>query len=108
MIRLPRQVCWNVVIGLFRLERRIAEITPQHGVHSQRVGLMEHRGDFLDLALRFLRTEIDCGANSGAAHVERLFYIREKNLVETVRIRQKLVVIELKKKGNLVRVLTRD
>src|SRR5215470_290792 len=66
---------------------------------------MKHFCNFLQLTLRLLRTEINRGADAGASHVEGLLDIRKTNLIEAVRIRKKLVVIELQKERNLVRVL---
>ena len=70
--------------------------------------LLEHLRHFLNLALRFLRAEVDRRADAHGAHVERLPDAREPNLIERVRIRQELVVIDLEDERNLVRVLPRD
>ena len=47
MIGLTGQVGRSVIVRFLRLERRVAQIAPQDGVHSKLVRLMEHLGDFL-------------------------------------------------------------
>ena len=66
MIRLSGQIRGDVIVRFLRLECRVAQIAPQHGVHSEIVRLMEHLRDFLNLPLRFLRTKIDRRADAGA------------------------------------------
>src|SRR5262245_22256597 len=66
---------------------------------------MKHVCDLLKLSLRFLRTEVNRGADARASHIKSLFHVRKQNLVVAVRIRQKLVVIELEQEWNLVSVL---
>ena len=72
------------------------------------VRLLEHLRDFLNLPLRFLGPEVDRRADARRAHVERLLDAGEADLIERVRIREELVVIELEDERNLVRVLPRD
>ena len=107
VVRLSGQVGGNVIILLFRLERFVAGVAPQHRVQSQFVGAAKRFADFDDLAARFLRTEIDRRADAGCAHIKRLLDLTEHNLVEGVRVRHEFVVIEFDDERNLVHVFAR-
>ena len=97
-----------MVVRFLRLERGVSQIAPQHGEHAELVCVPEHLGDFLNLPLRLLRAEIDRRADSHRAHLEGLPDAREPDLIEGVRVRKELVVIDLEQERNPVRVLPGD
>jgi hypothetical protein len=105
MIRLAGEIRGEVVVGFLRLERRVSQIAPEHGEHPELVRMLEHLGHFLELPLRFFRAEVNRRADAGRAHVEALLHAREADLVEGVRVRDELVVVDLEDERNLVRVL---
>src|SRR6201999_955213 len=72
------------------------------------VRVREGFGDLDYLATRLLGAEVDCRADCDRAHVARLLNRAEEDLVELVRVGEKLVMIDLYDEGNLVRVLARD
>ena len=97
-----------MVVRAAGLERRVAEVAPEHGEHPQLMSLMEQLGHLLDLPVRLLRSEVDGGADPHRAHVERLLHVRETDLIVGVGVRQEFVVVELQDEGNPVRVAARD
>ena len=80
MIGLARQVRRNVIV-LILFERVIAQVAPKHGVHTKIMRLVKHLRDFLQLALRFLRAEIDRRADAAGSHIESLFDVGEHDLI---------------------------
>ena len=81
VVRLAGEVGGEMIVGVLRLERRVAQVAPEHREHAQLVRLLEHLGDFLNLPLRFLRAEVDRRADARRAHVERLLDAGEPDLV---------------------------
>ena len=90
------------------LEVRVAQIAPEHGEHAEPVGLLERAGDLDDLARGLLGPEVDRRADARGAHLVRALDRREHDLVELVRIREQLVVVQLHDEGELVRPLAAD
>ena len=90
------------------LEVRVAQVAPQHGEHAEPVGLLERARDLDDLARGLLGAEVDRRADAGRAHLVRALDRREHDLVELVRIREQLVVVQLHDEGELVRPLAAD
>src|SRR5215510_11373420 len=106
MIRLARQVGRKMIVFIL-FECRIAQVTPEHGQESKFVRILEGLGNFLNLALRLFRAEIDRCPDTSGPHLESLVDAGEENLVEAVRIGEKFVMIDFEDKGNLVRVFAR-
>jgi hypothetical protein len=107
MVRLSRQIGGQVVVDILGLEGRVAQITPEHGEHPELVRLLEHRRDFLQLSLRFLRAEVNGRADPERAHVERLLHAGETDLIVGVRVRNELVMVELQDERNPVGIASR-
>src|SRR5207253_10730257 len=86
----------------------IAQIAPQDASHSQFVCASKRVCDFGDLARRFVRSKIDRRTDRNSSEVLRLFHGSEQHLVEFVRQRQQLVMIDFNDKRNFVSVLSSD
>ena len=102
MISLSRQVCRRVHVAFGRFELRVAQIAPENRSHSNLVRVGERAADLYDLPRRFFRAEIDCCADGYSTKIARLINSAEENLIELVRIGQKLVVIYFDDERNLV------
>ena len=96
----------HITLGSF--EFRVAEITPEDASHAQLMRVRKRFGDFLNLARRFIRTEIDGRADGDGAEVFRFLHRSKQDLVELVRKRQQLVMINFHDERNLVGILSRD
>ncbi len=107
MIGLAGKVGREVVILVF-FKGVVAEIAPENGGHAEFMRVSESLADFDDLAAALIRTEINCGADGGCAHVVCLLDGAEENLVGFVGIGEELVVIELYEEGDFVRVFAGD
>src|ERR1043165_1091690 len=108
VVGLPREVCGGVHVALFGLELRVAQVAPENRRHAELVREREGVGDLDELAARLFGAEVDGRAHGGSAEVVCLLDRAEQDLVELVRVGQKLVVVDLDDEGNLVRVLARD
>src|SRR6267142_3903903 len=97
-----------MVIFFGRLERRIPQIAPEYRNHAQLVCRRKCAAYLLDFPSRVLGAEVDRGAASDSPHVKRLLDGREDDLVILVGIAQKLVVIDLHKKWDLMSVFAAD
>ena len=95
VVGLAGEVGGHVVVDAVLLERAVAQVAPQHREHAELVGLGEGLGDLLDLAGGLVGAEVDRGADAGRAEVVGLLDRAEHDLVELVRVRQQLVVVEL-------------
>src|SRR5947209_16278754 len=104
MIRLTRQICRRVHVAFRRFEFRIAQIAPEDRSHSNLVRVSKRTADLYDLSCRFFRAEIDSRSYGYCSKVTRFVNCAEENLVELVRVSQKLVVIYLNDEWNLVSV----
>ena len=71
VVGLAGQVGGHVVVDAVLLERRVAQVAPQHGEHAEAVGLLEGRGDLDDLAVALLGAEVDRRADAGGAELPR-------------------------------------
>ena len=90
------------------LKGRVAKIAPEDREQAEPVGLGKSLAHLLDLARRFLRTEIDRRSDGGCAEIERLLHVAEHDLVERVGVGEKLVVVELDDERDPVCVSPRD
>lgn len=72
------------------------------------MGALKRGRNLLNLAARFLRTEIDGCPYRNRAHIERLLYAGIQRLVERIRITQRFVVVNFNEERNAVRVATGD
>src|ERR1043166_4784253 len=107
MVRLAREISRRVHVAFRSFELRIAQITPQNARHAELVRLRKGLTHFDDLTRRLLRSEIDRSPNAHRAEVVCFFDSSEHDLVELVRQRQQLVVIDFHDERNLVRILPR-
>ena len=108
VVGLARQVGRHVVVGARLLERRVAQVGPEHRDHPELVGLLEGLRDLLDLPAALGGPVVDGGADGHGAHVEGLLDRREQGLVVDRRVGEQLVVVDLEDERDLVRVLARD
>src|SRR6185436_14337590 len=95
MVCLSGQVGGAVIIGFLCLEASIAQVAPQHREHPEFVRSRKRLGYFLKLPFRLFGSEVDRSSDARAALFVGLIDRAENNLIETIRIREKLVVIEL-------------
>ena len=72
------------------------------------MGLLKRGCHFDDLTRRFVRAEINRGADCRRAHVVRLLHLSKHHLVELVRIGEQFVVIDLHNERNLMGIFSRD
>jgi hypothetical protein len=107
MIGLAGEIGGEVEILFGGGESRVAKIAPEDGDQPQLVCGGEHPGNFLNLPIGFGGAEINGRADGDGAHIERLLHVAEDDLIEFVRIGEKLVVIELDQEGNLMGVFAR-
>src|SRR5437773_7636867 len=68
--------------------------------------MRKSRGNFGDLSCGFIRAEINRRTHRHGAEVVRLFHGAEQYLIEFIRQRQHLVVVDFDDERNLVRVLS--
>ena len=108
MICLRGKISRRVHIALWCLECRIAEITPQDRCHPKLVGIGKRLGDLGDLTRRLIGAEINRRTDGDCTHIARLLDRAKHHLVELIRIRKKLVMIELYDKRYLVRITACD
>ena len=104
VVCLSGQVRGNMVVHapvLGLVECGVPQITPQNSRHSELVGLVKGRGDFLDLPLGLLGAKINGSAYRDGAHLESLSDVAEEYLIVGVGIRQKFVVIEFCARGTV-------
>jgi hypothetical protein len=105
VVRLTRQIGGRVIVRPVMLERAVAEVRPQHGHQAQLVRHGERFRNLLELPHGVVRPEVDGGSDGDGAHVEGLLHRGELDLIELVRVGQKLVVVELDQERDLVGVL---
>src|ERR1044072_4843901 len=86
-------------------ELRIAKVAPQNATHSEFVRLSKGLADFSYLTRRLVRTKIYRGAHSDSAKIMCFLHSSKQHLIELVRQRQQLVVIDLHDERNLVSIL---
>src|SRR6267142_980205 len=97
-----------MVIFFGRLKRGVPQVAPEDRDHTQLVCRRKCAAYLLDFPSRFLGAEVNRGADSDSPHVKRLLDGREDDLVILVGIAQKLVVIDLHKKWDLMSVFAAD
>ena len=97
-----------MIVDAVDLERRAAQIAPQHGEHAQGVGLFEGDRDLLELAVRLVGAPVDRCADTDTADLEGLVDRGELDLVERVRGGQQFVVVELEDERDLVGIRSSD
>src|SRR5262249_23732055 len=72
VVGLTGKVSGSVKIGLFGLERGVAQVAPQYAEQAKLVRVFKGPAHFLDLALGLLGAEIDSRPDRDAPHIERL------------------------------------
>ena len=107
MVGLTGEVGRDVIVDAVLLERRVAQVAPQHGEHAHLVRSGEGLADLVQLARRLLGSEVDRRADTGGAQVVGLLDRAEHHLVELVRVGEQLVVVELDDERDAVRVAAR-
>ena len=108
MVRLPGEIGGRRIVDSVVLETVVAEIAPQHRGHAELMRADERNRDLLKLPRRFRGTEVDGRAHRDRAEVVGLLDGAEEHLIESVRIRQQLVVVDLDDERDLVRPTARD
>ena len=107
MVRLSGEGRRRVVVGVIGLERRVPQIAPEYRRQPLLVGVGECGRDLLELPIGIFRAPVDCGADSGSAHVARLVHAGEQGLAIPARVGEQLVVVDLQDERNLVGVAPR-
>ena len=107
VVRLAGQVGGEAVVDAVLLERRVAQVAPEHGEHAELVRLLEGLADLDELPAALLAPEVDRRADGGGAHLPRLARAAEHRLVVLVRVGQELVVVQLDDERDLVRPAAR-
>ena len=108
VIRLARQIscCVHVTVG--SLEFRITQIAPKYRRHSEFVCVCKGLSHLGDLPRRIVAAKIYRSTDRDRTHISCLLDRAKHHLIELIRIRQKLVMIDLYDERNLMRVFTRD
>lgn len=98
MVGLTGQVSGNMIVDAVFLERRIAQIGPQHGDRAQLMGPLKGGGNLFYLTTRLFRAEIDRRSHGHRPHIKRLLNAGE-GLVVFGGVAQRFVMVELHQKG---------
>src|SRR5258706_7185086 len=86
----------------------MAKIAPQDASHAEFVSPGKSFSNLGNLPSRFVGAEIDCRTHGDGAHVVRFLHGAKHYLIEFVRQRQQLVMVDLHDKRNLMSRVPRD
>src|SRR5690606_32596771 len=105
MIGLSGEVSRNVIVNSIFFERRVAEIAPENGCHSEFVRHSKSLAYFLYLPCRFFTSKIDCRAHSCSTEIPACLDGGKHDLIELIGVGEEFVVIDLNDEGYFVCIL---
>src|SRR5271166_1994398 len=106
MVRLSCEICGFMVIFLSCFKGVVPCIAPKDSCHAELMRKGKRLTHLYDLTSCFRRAEINGGSHCNASHIVGLLYRCKKDLVIGVRIRNQFIVVELKKKRDLMSVFS--
>ncbi len=107
VVGLTGQVRGDMIVDAIFLERRIAQIGPQHGDQAQLMGPLKGGGNLFYLTTRLFRAEIDRRSHGHRPHIERLLNAGVEGLVVFGGVAQRFVMVELHQERDAMRVAAR-